>query len=106
MKMSVLIKKTAENKASEYETKIQNGYKTILKILTKEIQEAEMLPGSILKLKVAAVVGDEYDSAIKDIGSDVLKVGRISIWRSTTSRSTITVEGLITSDIDELMERI
>jgi hypothetical protein len=107
MKMSELIKKTAENKAAENEKKIQNGYKTVRKILTNDIQEAEMLPGSILKLKVAAVVGDEFDAALKgNLGTDVLKVGRISIYRSTTSRSIINVEGLIPSNIDEAWESL
>lgn len=101
IKISEMVKKTAEQKAALKAEKIQIGYKTILKILNNDIQGAEILPGSTLKLTVAAVVGDEFDDAVKSIGNDTLKVGGVSIWRSTTSRGVINVDGINTSDLDE-----
>ena len=101
IKMSSLIEKTANAKAAEAKARVQNGYKTVLNILEDEIQGAEMLPGAILKLIVADVFGDEFFDALKDIGSDVLQVGTVSIWRSTTSRGIINAEGIRPGNIDE-----
>ena len=106
MKMSTLIQKTVDAKAAEAKAKIKDGYKTILNILENGLQGAEMLPGSILKLTVASVVGDEFAEAIKDIGNDVLKVQGKNIWRSTTSRGVITVEGIRPDHIDEDWEAL
>ena len=106
MKMSTLIEKTMEAKATEAKAKIKDGYKTILNILQNDLQGAEMLPGAVLKMTVAAVVGDELDNAIKDIGNDVLNVGGIRIWRSTTSRGVINCEGLNPSNIDDSWETV
>ena len=106
MKMSALIEKTTAAKATEAKAKIQNGYKTIVNILQNELHGAEMLPGAILKLTVASVVGDEFNNAIKDIGNDVLTIGNVRIWRSTTSRGTITVEGIDPSNIDDSWETV
>ena len=101
MTMSKLIQQTANVKAAEAKAKIQNGYKTVLSILQNDLQGAEMLPGSILKLTVASVVGDEFDAAIKSIGNDTLKVCGITLWRSTTSRGVISAEGIRPGNIDE-----
>lgn len=101
MKMSEIIKKTAEQKAATKTQKIQDGYRTVLSILSNDLQGAEMLPGAVLKLSVAAVVGDEFDSALKNIGNDVLQVGQFRIWRSTTSRGVISAEGIRPGNIDE-----
>ena len=60
-----------------------------------------MLPGAVLKLSVAAVIGDEFNNAINDIGNDVLTIGNIRIWGSTTSRGVISVEGIRPGNIDE-----
>ena len=104
--MSTLINKTTAAKAAEAKTKIQNGYKTVLSILQNDLQGAEMLPGAILSLKVAAVVGDEFADAVKATGSDVIQIQGMRIWRSTTSRSTITVEGINPSNIDDSWETV
>ena len=101
MKMSALIAKTAEAKAATKAAAIKNCYNTVLKILENDLQGAEMLPGAVLKLSVASVVGDEFNNAIKDIGNDVLTIGSIRIWRSTTSRGIIQAEGFNPSNIDE-----
>ena len=106
MKMSTLITKTSEQRAAEMDEKVQNGYQTVLNILQKDIQGAEILPGAILSLNVATVVGDEFAKAVKDTGSDVIRVGSVRIWRSTTSRGIITVEGLILSDIDDAWDSV
>ena len=106
IKMSTLIEKTMEAAKAEAKTKIQNGYKTVLKILTNDLQGAEMLPGGILKIVVDPTVGDEFNNAIKDIGSDVLNVGNIQIWRSTTSRGVLTVDGINPSNLDEDWEAL
>ena len=101
MKMSTLIKKTEEAKAIGAKAKIKDGYRTVLSILANDLQGAEMLPGNILKLEVASVVGDEFDAALKSIGNDTLKVGLIHLWRSTTSRGVINAEGIRPGNIDE-----
>ena len=102
MKMTTLIKQTADAKAAEKASKVKNGYKTVLTILENDLQGAEMLPGTILTLKVASVVGDEFARAVKDIISDdVLRIGNIRIWRSTTSRGTINVEGIRPDHVDD-----
>ena len=106
MKMSNLIAKTVEQRAAEKASKIQNGYKTVLKILIDDLQGAEMLPGSILSIKVAAVVGDEFADAVKATGSDVIQIQGMRIWRSTTSRGTITVEGINPSTVDEQWDEL
>jgi hypothetical protein len=101
--MSKLIEKTSAAKAAEKAQQIKNGYTTVLNILEKDLQGAEFIPGGILSLKVAAVIGDEFDAALKgSIGSDVLCLGfGVRIWRATTSRGTIYVEGLDSSKVDE-----
>ena len=101
MKMSALIKNTEAAKAAVKANEIKNGYKTVLKIFEEDLQGAEMLPGSILSIKVAAVVGDEFADAVTATGSDVIQIQGMRIWRSTTSRSTITVEGINPSTVDE-----
>ena len=101
MKLSTLIAKTETAKAAEAKAKIQDGYKTVLKIIENDLQGAEMLPGAVLKMTVAAVVGDEFDNAVKDIGNDVLTIGNVRIWRSTTSRGVINAEGIRPGNIDE-----
>ena len=106
IKMSSLIEKTTAAKAAEKASKTKDGYRTVLSILSNDLQGAEMLPGSILKLTVASVVGDEFDAAIKGIGNDTLKVGGITIWRSTTSRGVINCEGLDPHNVDEGWEAL
>ena len=103
MKMSALIEKTGAAKAAVMTQKIKNGYKTVLKIFEEDLQGAEMLPGAILKLTVASVVGDEFARAIKDTCAyaDILKVQGKNIWRSTTSRGTICVEGIRPDHVDD-----
>lgn len=106
MKMSVLIEKTAETKVAAKAQQLKDGYKTVLKILNNDLQGAEMLPGGTLKLTVAAVVGDEFDAAIKSIGNDTLNVGGITLWRSTTSRGVINVDGINPSEVDEYWDTL
>lgn len=107
MKMSTLIQKTAEQKAAEKASKIKDGYRTVLRILTNELQEAEMLPGQTLKLKVDPSVGDEFSEAMHASGNtEVLHVQGKQIWRSTSSRSTLLVEGIDPSNIDDSWETV
>ena len=106
MKLSTLIQKTTEAKAAEAKAKIQDGYRTVLSILSNDLHGAEMLPGNTLKLSVATVVGDEFDAAVKSIGSDTLKVGTVTLWRSTTSRGVIQVEGINPSTVDEQWDEL
>ena len=103
MKMSALIEKTGAAKKAAMAQKIKDGYKTILKILEEDLQGAEMLPGAILSLKVASVVGDEFARAVKNTYAyaDILKVQGKNIWRSLTSRDTIYVVGVRPDHIDE-----
>ena len=101
MKMSSLIEKTMAAKAAVKASKTKDGYRTVLSILSNDLQGAEMLPGAVLKMTVAAVVGDEFDNAVKDIGNDVLTIGNVRIWRSTTSRGIINAEGIRPGNIDE-----
>ena len=103
MRMSALIEKTEAAKKAVMAQQIKNGYNTVLKILEEDLQEAEFLPGGILKLSVASVIGDEFARAVKDIYAyaDILKVQGKNIWRSTTSRDTIYVVGVRPDHIDE-----
>ena len=101
MKMSALIEKTGAAKKAAMAQQIKNGYKTVLKILEEDIQEAEFLPGGILKLSVAAVVGDEFATALKDTCAyaDILKVQGKDIWSSTSE--VIYVDGIRPDHVDE-----
>ena len=101
MTMSTLIKNTEAAKEAAMAQKIKNGYKTVLKILEEDLQEAEMLPGAILKLTVASVIGNEFARAVKDTCAyaDILKVQGKDIWYNTNG--VIYVEGVRPDHIDE-----
>ena len=93
--MSELINETAAKKAAAKDERIKNGYETVLNIVEDELQGAELLPGGLLRLNVADRCGDKFVEALKDIGSDVLKLGGgRSLWRSSTHAGTIYCEGL------------
>lgn len=105
--MSSLIENTKAAKAAEKASKIKNGYEIVLKILENDLQGAEFLPGELLKLNVAEVVGDEFELALGRIGVDILQLGYgLKLWRSTSSRKTIYVEGIRPDRVDEDWEGI
>ena len=106
MTMSTLIKTTQDQKAAEKATVIENAYNTVLNTLTNNLQGAEFLPGGLLKLSVAASVGDAFAEAIKNIGSDVLRLVGRSLWRSSVHANIIYCEGLDPRNVDDDWESI